>query len=302
MKHSFERLLHAGWTNFKRNSYVSFAVTGVMALVLILFLGLLSFQFLTSRVIASLEEKVDISAYFVIDAKESDILILKKDIENLAEVREVAYTTREQTLEAFKARHADSPIIQESLNQLDGNIFGATLNIQAHDPTKYAGVADFLERSPYRGLMSKIDYHENRKVIDRITGLSRALGTWGFVATLIIAGIAVLITFNTVRLTIYNQKQEIEIMRLVGASNWYIRGPYIVEGGLYGLIAALFALVVFYPLVYAISGTLTRLVPETNIFRYFLQHSWQVVLMMIVAGLALGILSSLIAIRKHLKI
>jgi len=217
-------------------------------------------------------------------------------------VQGVVYVSRDQAQADFKARHAGSQVIQDALNQLDDNPFEATINIRANDPTKYEGIATFLENSTYRSAMSKIDYNENRAVIDKINRFASALRIWGLVVTLIIAFIAVLITFNTIRLTIYNQKQEIEIMRLVGASNWHIRGPYLAEGAFYGIFSALIALILFYPIAYGISGRLTTFVPNVNLFHYFLNHSIQIVFISLFTGVLLGMISSVIAIRKHLKI
>ncbi|MEK7583366.1 MAG: permease-like cell division protein FtsX [Patescibacteria group bacterium] len=301
MKHNFKKLLKAGWTNFRRNSYISVAVTGVMALVLMLLLGLISFQFLTARLVTSIQEKVDISTYFKIETPEDQILSVKKDLEKLPEVKSVAYVSRDQAQAEFKARHADNQLIQEALQQLE-NPFEATLNIRAQDPTKYEGIATFLENSKYRASMDKINYNENRAVIDKINSFASGLRLWGLIVTLVIAIIAMLITFNTIRLTIYNQKQEIEIMRLVGASNWHIRGPYLAEGAIYGFFAAVLSLVLFYPIVYLVSGKLGSFISDVDLFRYFLVNSWQIVLITLVVGILLGTLSSVIAIRKHLKI
>ena len=132
--------------------------------------------------------------------------------------------------------------------------------------------------------------------------MSRSVKTWGAAAGLMLALIAVLVTFNTVRLTIYNQKQEIEIMRLVGASNWHIRGPYLAEGGFYGLFAALIALVIFYPIVYLVSDKISYFAESVDLLAYFGRGFAQVLLLTVGLGVLLGVASSFIAIRRHLKI
>src|SRR3989344_9170832 len=104
---NLSRIISVGWTNFKRNSFLSFGTTGIMTLTLLLFLGLLMFQFTTSRVVSELQDKVDISAYFKIEAAESDILDVKSDLESLPEVEVVEYTSRGDALNKFKERHAD---------------------------------------------------------------------------------------------------------------------------------------------------------------------------------------------------
>ncbi len=281
---------------------MSFGATGVMALALILFLGLLTIQFLTSQVVATLQDKIDISAYFKSVATEDQVLKIKSDVSALPEVDTVIYVSREQALTDFKARHAQDQLIQDSLSQLDSNPLAASLNIKTRDSSQYASIAKFLEDGPLSAVIDKISFYENRGVIERIESISGGVKSWGLGATLVLALIAVLVTFNTVRLTIYNQKQEIEIMRLVGASNWHIRGPYLTEGGLYGLFASVIALAVFYPVIYLVSDKVSSFVPTVNLFSYFFTGLPQIVLMVAGLGIVLGMVSSSIAIRKHLKV
>ncbi|OGN28197.1 MAG: hypothetical protein A3A33_02475 [Candidatus Yanofskybacteria bacterium RIFCSPLOWO2_01_FULL_49_25] len=302
MKHSLGRIFKVGWTNFKRNSYLSIAVTGVMALALLLLLGLFAFQFLTGRIVTTLEGKVDISAYFKQDANEDHILTVKSDLEKREDVVTVQYISRAQALTAFKELHKNDQLIQESLNQLEDNPLTASLNIKADTPSHYADIAKFLDAHQYKNELNKVNFYENQEVISRIERFSSTLRSWGLITTLLIALIAVLITFNTIRLTIYNQRQEIEIMRLVGASNWHIRGPYLAEGAFYGWISALIALIIFYPIVYLVSGKLMSFAPDVDLFHYFLVNSIEIVLLVVLVGTLIGVLSSVIAIRKHLKI
>lgn len=299
---NFNKIINSGWTNFRRNSYLSFAATGIMALALILFLGLLSLQFLTSQVVSSLQDKIDISAYFKSEATEDQILKIKSDLSALPEVANVIYTSRDQALADFKARHVQDKLIQESLEQLDSNPLAASLNIKTRDSSQYASITQFLENNSLHGVIDKINFYENRGVIERIESISRGIRGWGLIITLVLAFIAILVTFNTVRLTIFSQRQEIEIMRLVGASNWHIRGPYLVEGGLYGLFASVIALAVFYPSAFFVSDKISSFAPSVNIFGYFLAGLPQVILMVAGLGIILGAISSFLAIRKHLKI
>jgi cell division transport system permease protein len=302
MFQTFKSVLKNGWTNFRRNSYVSLAATGVMSLSLILFLGLLSLQYLTTESISSLEMKVDVSAYFKTDAPEDQILQVKTDLQALSEVASVIYTSRDEALANFRARHSQDAMIEESLSLLDDNPLGASLNIKTKEFSQYASIADFLKNDKYKTVVQQVNFEENKGVIQSIANLSGSIRNWGLTATLILALIAVLVTFNTVRLTIFNQKQEIEIMRLVGASNWHIRGPYLAEGGFYGLFAALISLGIFYPVVFLVSGKISSFVESVDLGAYFTHGAWQVVLMTAVLGIFLGVISSFIAIRRHLKI
>jgi cell division transport system permease protein len=302
MIHTIKSVAKSGWTNFRRNRYLSLAATGVMSLSLLLFLGLLALQYVSTESIASLESKVDVSAYFKTEASEQDVMQVKNDIAALSEVSDVIYTSRDEALANFRARHSNDTLIEESLSLLDENPLGASLNIKTQNFSQYATIADFLKNDKYKEILQQVNFEENKGAIDSIANLSNSIRNWGLTATLMLALIAVLVTFNTVRLTIFNQKQEIEIMRLVGASNWHIRGPYLTEGGFYGLFAAIISLAIFYPIVYLVSGKISNFVESVDLTAYFMHGAWQVALITAVLGMLLGVISSFIAIRKHLKV
>jgi cell division transport system permease protein len=299
---ALRRIIKTGWTNFKRNTYVTVGTTGVMTLVLLLFLSLISLNFISDTIVASLQEKVDISVYFKTTAAQEEIAGVQDDLEANSGVKAVEYISREQALEEFKARHAGSALINESLAELEGNPLQASLNVKAKDTTQYAAIAEFLEGSKFRASIDKINFYENEQVIGRIQRISSGLRNWGLIATMMLSVIAVLVTFNTIRLTIYNQKQEIEIMRLVGGSNRHVRLPYLVEGALYGGFAALFALLIFYPGAVYASPKIAKLMPGVDTFAYFRGNVLEVVALTFGVGIVLGVISSFIAIRRFIKI
>ena len=302
MREHLKRVFNVGWTNFKRNSYLSMGTTGVMVLVLFLFSGLISLSYLSSQIVSSLEEKVDVSVYFKNDASEGEIAKVKSDLESLGTVKNVEYVSKDQALNEFKERHAGDTLVQDSLAELDENPLQASLNVKADDSAQYASIVTFLEGNKFRSLVDKINFYENEQVIARVLAISGGLRNWGFLLTMALALIAVLVTFNTVRLTIYSQKQEIEIMRLVGGSNWHIKAPYLVEGGLYGVLAAGIVAVIFYPAAYFISPKIESLMPGVSLISYFVSNIFQFVPLLFFIGILLGATSSFVAIRRFLKI
>ncbi|MBP6885715.1 MAG: ABC transporter permease [Candidatus Pacebacteria bacterium] len=302
MKEKLKRVASHGWTNFQRNSYVSFGTTGVMALVLLLFLGLIALNFMSDVLVTALESKVDVSVYFKQTASDTAIAEVKKDLEGLNTVASVQSITREEALALFKERHAQDSLIQESLAELETNPLQASLNVKAVNTGQYASIVSFLETHKLRTTIDKINYYENEAVIGRVQSISQSAQQWGLIGTLVLAVIAILVAFNTVRLTIYNQKSEIEIMRLVGGSNWYIRAPYLVEGALYGVFAGVLALVVFYITVVSISPKVAIIMPGVSLSGYFGGNAPQMVLLVIASGVALGMISSFIAIRRFLRV
>ncbi len=302
MKSNINRIIKFGWQNFKRNSYLSMATTGILALTLILFTGLLTFNFLSSSVLADLEDKVDVTAYFNDDAVESDILIVGEELKEMEIVESVTYVSKEEALDKFKERHKDDELIQESLSELDENPLQASLNIKAIDPSYYEKIVGELEASFLGNVIEKINFYENKGVIEKVQKISDGIEKWGLIGIALLGLIAVLVAFNTVRLTIYSQRNEIEIMRLVGAGNGQIRGPYILEGGLYGVFGGIIALAIFYPAVYVISPKISSFAPSIDLFGYFGTYALQVTSLVIGIGVILGIVSSYIAIRRYLKI
>lgn len=302
LKEKLNRVISHGWTNFRRNSYVTFGTTGVMALVLLLFLGLIAVNFLSGVLITALENKVDVSVYFKQDTTTDAVREVKDDLERLNTVETVQYVSQEEALALFKERHAQDALIQESLAELETNPLQASLNIKAVDTNQYASIVSFIETHKLRTAIDKINYYENEAVIGRVQSISQSAQQWGFIVTIVLAIIAVLVAFNTVRLTIYNQRSEIEIMRLVGGSNWYIRAPYMVEGALYGTFAGALALAVFYVTAASVSPKIALVMPGVSLIGYLAGNVVQIVLLVIAAGVGLGILSSLIAIRRFLQV
>ncbi len=273
-----------------------------MALALLVFSGLIVFNFFTEQVVTFLDEKVDVSVYFQNGAKEDQILKIKSDLEELKNVKTVNYISQAKALEDFKNRHRNDQLIQDSIAELDSNPLQASLNVKAVDAGQYASIAQFLEKNSLKSVIDKISFYENEAAINRIRGISNVFSRGGLGVTLLLALVAVLVTFNTIRLTIYNKKEEIEIMKLVGATSWHIRGPFLVEGGFYGLFASLLTLAVFYPATYFISNKLLSFAPEVNIFHHYLSNLGQMLFLIVGAGLLLGVFSSFVAIRRHLKV
>jgi cell division transport system permease protein len=302
MKKAFKNMFSKGWTNFRRNSYLSFGTTGVMALVLLLFSGLMVLNFISTQIVSGLQDKVDVSVYFKNEASEDQIISVKDDLSNQPEVQQITYISKDQALANFKAKHAGDALIQQSLDELADNPLEASLSVKAKESSQYATIVNYLEGNKFRPIIDKINFYENEAVINRVESISGGIRNGGLFASLVLAIVAILVTFNTIRLTIYNQKQEIEIMRLVGGSNWQIRGPFLVEGALYGVFAAIITAVVFYPTLWFVSPKAAVLLPGVSLIHYFVGNMAQFLAVILISGILLGIISSSIAIRRFLHI
>ena len=296
------RIIKTGFQNFWHNSWLSAATISIIVLTLFVMTSLLLLNVITQSVVADLENKVDVSAYFNSESPENDILAIRQDLIKLSEVKSVEYVSKEEALKQFKERHKDNQTLLQSLHELDDNPLQASLNIKAQSAAQFETIAGFLEQSKYASLVDKVNYHQNREVIERVSNLASNIGRGGIIASLVLALMAIFITFNTVRLTMYNWKDEISVMRLVGASNWYIRGPFVVEGVIYGILAAMATLIILYPALYFVSPKITSFLPEVDLLYFFEVNIGQILMLLVGVGAVLGSLSSFIAIRRYLRV
>lgn len=299
---TLNRIIKSGLVNFWRNGWLSTATVLIITITLLTWTSIFLLNVVLTSVLGIIEQKVDISVYFNLDAKESDILAVKSKLENLEEVKNVEYVSAAEALEIFKKRHSDDEILLKSIQELESNPLEASLNVLAKDASKYETVASFLNQNQFGNILSKINYAENKIVIDRLGNIIKVLRQSGAAAGLILAIIAFLVAFNTVRLAIYSSREEITVMKLVGASNWFVRGPFLVEGVLHGLVSSMFAFMLITPGVAVIGPKLFSFLPEINLVNYLGDNFWQLLLFQTIGGVALGVFSSWFAIRKYLKV
>lgn len=298
---TLKRVLDAGYSSFRRNAWLSLATIMVMALVLFVIGNLIFLGAFANMILAQLESRIDVSIYFQSSASEQDIFSVKHDLESHADVADVSYTSRDAALAAFRERHKDNQLITGALAELGDNPLEASINVKAKDSSRFAAISNFLEQKNY-SVVDKINFSENERVVERLGSILAAVRASGAVLALVLAVIAMLVAFNTLRLVIYTMREEIGIMRLVGGTSWFIRGPFLVSGALYGFFAALVTTAIFFPLTWYVSPKLSFLVPEFNLFSYFLLHLVEFSLIMLTFGMGLGILSSFIAVRRYLHV
>jgi len=299
---NLKHILKTGCLNFWRNKLPSFSTLAVMALALLMVAGLLLLGVLSQSLVASLQGKVDVSVYFKPDSSEKDVLSIKDIIEDLNPVAAVAYVSREQALDNFKQAHINEDVYLESLKVLGDNPLGAVLNVRARQPQDYASIVSYLEGANFKDLIDKIDYRQHEPAIQKLMSVSSGIRKTGLVMSLFLAFVAIMVSFNTIRLAIYNQKEEITVMRLVGASAWSIRGPFLIEGLLYGLVGSIIAILVFWPSLAVVSPRLTAVLSGVNLLSWFESNLFGIWGILLGVGVFLGLASSMIAIRKYLKV
>jgi len=298
---SFKRIIKWGLTNFWRNGWLSTATVSIMVLTLLVITVLLMLNVVANAVLANLQSKIDISVYFKLETSEEEVLKVKSQLEKLQEVEAITYVSQNEALINFKEKHKDNPVLLQSLEELEFNPLEASLNIKARQTNQYASINQFLESVYYKDLIDKVNYQQNKEVIEKLGKIITDVKTGGLGLTLLLALIVFLVTFNAIRLAIYSSREEINVMKLVGASKWFIRGPFFVEGILYGLIGTIITIIILYPIFYFVSPRVSGFLPIADIFSYFKANLFSFFFLLLVIGICLGGFSTMVAVRKYLK-
>ena len=310
---ALKRILRAGFVGFWRNAFVSFTSIIVMVVALFVIASTLFNSYSLESALSDFQDRVDINLYFVVDAKPESIGALKTEIEALPEVASVELTTREQALAEFRERHKDDELILQGLEQLGENPLGASLAIRARETQQYEGISNFLNERQAKEtvatpLIDRVNYQKNKDAIDRLTDLINTERRQNEIISLVLVLIAAFVMFNTVKLAIYNSKEEIAVMRLVGASNYYITMPFVIVGVMQGLIAGVIVLLLLYPaLVW--DETLFYPFPFFNdatvqafLFDYFVTEFATIFVVIVGGGILISAISSFLAVRKYLHV
>ena len=297
------RVFKSGLQNFWRNLGLSLATTFVTTLTLLAVSSILVVNFLLGIALKSVESKVDVSVYFDPLASAEQIATARAEIENIPGVASVALVSRDQALEQFKSAHANDPLITASLSELSDNPLQTTLTILAEQPEDYAQINTALSSKIDGQVIDEVNYEDNRQTIERLSYLSRWASLGGLVVGLALGGIAVLVVFNTVRLTIFSRREEVGIMKLVGATNSFVRGPFIIEGALYGFLASIVTVAVLQPLLLWLSPKVEGFFGTSSaVFDFIQQRLGLVVGGELLIGVALGVISSYLAIHRYLRV
>lgn len=300
------RTIKSGAISFWRNSSVSLASVLIMTVTLTVITMILFFGVVMSSTLETIKNKVDINVYFVKSAEESKMIALAESLKKMPEVASVEYISRKQAYDTFRERHVGEEATLQALDEIGENPLPASLNIKAKDPSQYDSIVNTLkekERSLVdETIIEKINYTKNKQAIDAISRIIAASNKIGFLIALFFAAVSILITFNTVRLAIYIFREEISVMRLVGASETYIRGPFVTVGILYGIVSAILTILLLLPLTQSLGEWTDKLGTGMNLFAYYQSQLPVVIIGLVLGGSALGAISSFLAIRRYLKV
>ena len=303
---TLSRIIRTGIVNFVRNAWLAIAAMAVMVVTLTIVLFSLITNATFANTIAQITDKIDISVYLKDDVSSTDRNRLISQLLNLPNVREVKYLSKDQVLENYKQQNAGNEQLLSAVSSTD-NPLPATILVQPRDLNKIQDIKDFLSKSGNQKLQSdEPSYSGDRKAaIDKITHATNILRQVGVFAVLVFAIISVLIIFNTIQMAIFNRRDELTIMRLLGASTWYIRGPFVVENIVYGIFSAIVSVVLIKILFMLASSALQAsslgLLDINYAATYFNSHLLLLLTIQLGIGILIGAASSVVATRRYLK-
>ena len=300
---SLKRILKFSWIGFLRNKALVIEVIFVMTISVSLITCLFMFQGVSEFLINYLQDKADISVYFKQNTSEQEIIKVEEALYQFSnEIESVEYISQEKALQIFTETHKNDPDSLEALEQVGDNPFLPSLVIKAHNPIYYIQISNYLSQDSFKDVIEKIPYYNSRRVIDRLSAITDTIKTITIVLGLILGLLAVLITFNTIKLTIFASKDEISTMRLVGASSWFIKGPFVIQGILYGVISILVVDILFFIFLIFFSPKLQIFFSGFNLFNYFQAEYGSLFLIQITFVGIVSTVSTLLALNKHLKV
>lgn len=303
---SVRRVVKTGGVNFVRNFTLSVAATAVMVVTLTIVLFSVIANATFNNTISQINEKIDISVYLKDEVTEQEKDGLVAQLEGLPNVKSIEYVSKDQALEEYKKDNADNVDLLLAVAQTD-NPLPATIRIKPIDPEKNNDIKAILESPEALKLQSEeTSYSGDRKeAIDKITSATTFFRKAVLVSVIVFAVISMLIIFNTIQMAIFNRRDELTIMRLLGASPWYIRGPFIVETMFYGIISAVLSVSIcnflFVVQAQAFDASSLGLLDLQFANEYFAQNFWLFFGVQLALGMSIGAVSALIATKRYLR-
>lgn len=303
---TLSRILKSGLTNFIRNAWLAVAAIAVMVITLTIVLFSVIANATFAHTVKQITDRIDISVYLVDDISGDKKDQLIDDLKGMKEVKSVDYVSKDEALKRYIKQNENNLELRLAISQTD-NPLPASLQIKPIDPNNIEPIRQFLETEDVKKLQSEqTSYSGDRKeAIDKITEATVFFRKAGLAGIIVFAVISMLIIFNTIRMAIFNRREELNIMRLLGASTWYIRGPFVVETIIYGIVAAVISVVLCNTLFVVSSSSFGAsslgLLDISFASNYFAENFWIILLAQLTVGILIGGVSSFIATRRYLK-
>ncbi len=300
---SFFRIIKFSLQDLARNAWLSIVTITILLLALFSINTLITVQVVSDNAISAIRDKIDISLYFNADAPESEILNLKTELEANPKVKSVSYISKEEALRSFREKYQNNDPVLSALKELDKNPLSPSLIILPENIEESNLLINELKVLDDPNIESR-DFADNSLILEKIGNITKRINEVGLFIILIFVLTSLLVVYNAIRVAIYTHRQEIEIERLVGASNFFIYMPYIVSSFLYSLISVLIIIGVFFPLLSVIQPYLEVFFTgyNVNILNYFITNFAYLFGLQFLAILFINIFATLIAVRRYAKI
>jgi len=295
------RILKTSLTSLWRNRWLSLASTLIMVVTLLTISIFASLSVITNKMTENLEERIDMVAYLQDSVTEDQVSALKRVLLARPNVTEVVYVSKDEALSRWQERNKDNEQIKNVINQAD-NPLPRSLEIKTKNPEDLDQVNSFLTSQEYAPLIKQLSYQRNKDMIDRLINITKFVKIFGWSLSALFVLISILIIYNTIRLTIFARSEEIEIMKLVGATPWYIRGPFIIDGIAYGVAATIIAAILLFFAFQIIIPIARNYLGGFDMGQGYLGINFAlVILLQLAVGIVLGAACSVFAIKKYLK-
>ena len=299
----FLRVVKFAIQDIVRNASLSFMTILVLILMLLSVNTVIIVRALTNEATNSIKNRIDVSIYFDYTATDTQTSEIEAYVKAFPEVTNTTLISREDVLTEFKNRYTNNKEISSAVEELDENPLGATLVVKTREPGDYKKIIAALSIPEYENIIESKTFKDTEQAIEKIDAIMFQVEKFSFALSAFFSFIAFIIIFNTVRIAIYTQRIEISIKKLVGATNWFIRGPYAIEA----LIFSAISVITTYLVILLVSGFLDPYIAviftDANFLtNYFNSHILLLFGSQFIGVLALTILSSFFAMRKHLRV
>ncbi len=300
---SLYRIIKFSFQDIVRNIWLTIVTITILLIALFSINTLLTVRLISDNAVGAIREKIDISLYLKPDTVESEIIALKNKIAASPKVKEVIYTSKQSAIDSFRSKYENDPTVLAALKELGRNPLSPSLTVVPKNFEESNLVINDLKMLDSSIIESR-DFSDNTAILDKISNITKRVNEVGLGIILIFVLTSLLVVYNAIRVAIYTHRQEIEIMRLVGASNFFIYMPYMFSAFVYALISVLIIISIFYPFLTLLQPYLETFFMgyNVNILSYFVNNFWIIFGAQFLAVLFINIVASLFAVRKYAKV
>lgn len=299
----FLRIVKEGFRNFIRNGWLSVASITIMVLTLLTMSMFIIINIVLNTGIKTIQDKIDISVYLKDQAKQAQIITLQEDISKIDNVKSIKYISKDEALSRAKEQNKNNQKILESIEEQEVNPFPASLAVKVYDADKLEELTKSLETEEFKPIIERISFQDNKDVIEKLFKATKFTREFGLIATIAFVVTSLVIIFNTIRMAIFTRREEIDIMKLVGATPNFIKSPFLVEGAMYGVISTIISIVTLAAVFYFSAETMVRYFGGVggNVTDFLRDNLLLILFSQFVVGVTIGVISSFLAIQKYLK-